>query len=358
MAKDKDKRPDTCSALVEEARVALNIATDSRRVTGRLLVLAGILALAVVAAAAAAVLVTEQGSEAVAPGGSIVRIRADSGEVEGRYPVTAAPSHVATAAGEVWFSAGDALWRLDPAVGTPIKIETVGAIHDLAALGDTIYVAMQGKTISEGLVVQYTDGFRGDGVALLTCALAAHASIGLWAADCQNLRRLETRSGRPSLAGTVTIPFLDPPSTGTTRWCLCDVAAGDGDVWAVGDAADSRLWRITKAGRVKATIDLPVAPRSIAATPGAIWVSAPLDDVVVRVDTRSHRVVDEVEVGRGPAGVVAGGGALWVANQLDGTVSRIDPRTGTVRGSIEVGGRPSELAFADGAVLVTVDDRT
>ena len=356
LAQDKDTRPETCGALVEEARVALNVATGSRRLTGRLLVLAGLIALVVVAAAAA-VVATMGSSEEVAPGGSVVRIGADSGEVEGRYPVASAPSHVAVAGGEVWFSAGDALWRLDPTVGAPIEVETVGAIHDLAALGDTVYVATQGKTLVEGLVVQYTDGFRGDGVALQTCALAAHPSIGLWAADCQNLRRLDTRAGRPSIAGTVVIPFLVPPSTGTTRWCLCDVTAGDGDVWAVGDAADSRLWRIATAGRVKATIDLPVAPRSIAATPGAIWVTAPLDDVVVRVDTRSNQVVDQVAVGRSPAGVVAGGGALWVANQLDGTVSRIDPRTGTVQETIEVGGRPGELAFADGAVWVTVDDR-
>ena len=242
--------------------------------------------------------------------------------------------------------------------GEPVKVETVGAIDDLTALGDTVYVAMQGKTFAEGLVVPYfADGIRGDGLALLACSLGAHPSVGLWASDCQSLRELDTRPGRPSIAKTIAIPSLEPASTGTTRWCVCDIAAGEGDVWAVGDAADRRLWRIATAGRIEATVDLPVAPRSIATTPGAVWVSAPLDDVLVKVDTRSNRVVGEIPVGRSPAGVVGDGDAVWVANQLDGTVARLDTATGRVQDAIVVGGRPTELAVVDGAVWVTVDER-
>ncbi len=176
--------------------------------------------------------------------------------------------------------------------------------------------------------------------------------LGLW-----EPQRLETRPGRPSIAKSVVVPPLVPISTGTTRWCICDIVAGEGDVWAVGDAADRRLWRVATTGRIVETVDLPVVPRNLATTPGSVWVSAPLDDVLVKVDTKTNRVVGEFPVGRSPAGVVADTDALWVASQLDGTVSRIDPATGTVVDEIAVGGRPAELAVTDDAVWVTVDER-
>jgi hypothetical protein len=355
MAKNPADRHETCTALVEDARVALDVATTAPRLSRRRLVVAAI----VVAVAAAAILALRgPGGETAPPPGALVRIGAESGEIEGRYSLPAVPTHVTTAAGDVWFAAGDALWRLDPDGGEPVKVETIGAIDDLTALGETVYVATQGETFAEGLVVPYfVDGIRGDGLALLACSLGAHPSVGLWASDCQNVRELDTRPGRPSIAKTVELPFLQPVSTGTTRWCVCDVAAGEGDVWAVGDAADRRLWRIAAAGQVTATVDLPIAPRSIATTPGAVWISAPLDDVLVKVDTRSNRVVGQIPVGRSPAGVAADGDAVWVASQLDGTVARVDPASGTVQDEIAVGGRPTELAVADGTLWVTVDER-
>jgi serine/threonine-protein kinase len=358
MAKDPNSRQESCAALVHDVGTALGVATPPRA-SRRLVALLGMLA--IVGLAATAVLIATRGGSAsprTPEAGALVRIGAESGEVEGRYPLESVPSHVTAAGGDVWFAAGDALWRLDPDGGKPVKVETVGAIEDVTALGDTVYVAMQGRGFNEGLVVPYfADGIRGDGLALLACSLGAHPSVGLWASDCQNVRRLETRPGRPSIAQTVVIPFLEPVSTGTTRWCVCDVTAGEGDVWAVGDAADRRLWRITPTGGIEATVDLPVIPRSIAATPGTIWVSAPLDDVLVKVDTRSNRVAGSVPVGRSPAGIVSAGASLWVASQLDGTVSRIDTTTGRVQEDVDVGGRPAELAVGDGTIWVTVDER-
>ncbi len=69
---------------------------------------------------------------------------------KGRRTAIALPSvpiHVTTAAGDVWFADGEALWRLDPDGGEPVKVETVGAIDDLTSLGDTVYVAHAGKDL-------------------------------------------------------------------------------------------------------------------------------------------------------------------------------------------------------------------
>jgi YVTN family beta-propeller protein len=360
MAKDREERYDTCSALVEDARSALGIAVKEGGVSRRLVALLAIVALAIVAALAAALLVTNDASSVEPETGSLVGIDAASGEVRQRVTVAARPSKIVTVDGQVWYAASNALWRLDPSVGTPIHVDTVGFVHDLASLGSNVFVARDGKEPFTGIVVAYEGpaGFRGDGVDVLACSLAADPSIGgLWAAGCPNVVKIGLHGGQMSLAKTTVVPMPVPETASSTRWCLCDMTAGEGSLWVVGDAGDPRVWRIGRSGRIEATIDVPVAPRSIAVAGGSAWVSGPLDDVVVQIDTGTNRVVRQIDVGRGAAGVVAGGAAVWVANQLDGTVSRIDAATARLTDEIAVGGRPTELAVGDGTVWVTVDER-
>jgi YVTN family beta-propeller protein len=358
IARDREDRYDTCSELVADARTALGVGAASHGPSRRMLVVLALVVLGVLAALLAAVVLTGGSASPPPPAGSLVRIDAASGEVVDRIGVAASPTHLDTdAAGQVWFAADGELWRLDPRGGKPIRIETVGAVHGIASLGRTVYVAREGKEIFEGVVVPYgTDGIRGDGVALLACSLTADEALGLWASACSEVRRIDVETGRMRLGVGVPIPIALPPTSGTTRWCLCDMTAGDGALWVLGDPGDPRVWRIAPPGRLAATIDVGTAPRSIAATRGAVWVSDQLEDVVLQVDTRTNRVVRRIDVGRGAAGVVAGADAVWVANELDGTVSRIDPGTGRVTDEIEVGGRPSELGFGDGSLWVGVDE--
>jgi serine/threonine-protein kinase len=361
MAKDREARYDTCSALAEDARSALGVAAGTGGVSRRLVALLAIVALAVVAALAAALLVGNDPSSVEPETGSLVGIDAASGEVRDRLTVAAQPSKIVTVDGQVWYAANNALWRLDPSVGTPIHVDTVGFVHDLASLGSNVFVARDGKEPFTGIVVAYEGpaGFRGDGVDVLACSLAADRSIGgLWAAGCPNVVKVGLQGGQLSIGGTTVIPMPIPETAGSVRWCLCDMTAGEGSLWVVGDAGDPRVWRIGRSGKIEATIGVPVAPRSIAVTGGSAWVSSPLDDVVVQIDTETNRVVRQIDVGRGAAGVVAGGGAVWVANQLDGTVSRIDAATARVTDEIAVGGRPTELAVGEGTVWVTVDERS
>ena len=270
-----------------------------------------------------------------------------------------APTHVAASPGQLWFASGGSLWHLGSGSDRPEQVDTVGPIFDLAALGDTVFVAREGRSFVEGVVGSYTsDGFRGDGVPLKACSLAAGPSVGVWAADCQGLHRLESTPGRLQLRQAVPIPPPFPATSATTRWCLCDMATGAGSLWVVGDPDDPRVWRIAPSGRIVAAIDLPVAPSSIAVAGGSAWITAPLDDVVLQVDAATNRVVRRIAVGRGAAGIVGGDGAVWVAGQLDGTVTRIDPATGEVTDRIHVGGRPTELAFGNGGVWAAVDERS
>jgi YVTN family beta-propeller protein len=362
MAKDRDDRYGTCSALVEDARAVLGVAEPAGGISKRVVAAIVVVALAVVAAVVAALLLTQGSASAEPDTGSLVGIEAASRQVRDRLTVAAQPSKIVLAPdGQVWYAASGSVWRLDPGDGTPVHVDTVGFVHDLASLGSSVFVARDGKELFTGIVVSYDwpAGFRGDGVDVLACSLAADRSIGgLWAAGCPNVVKIDVQGGQMSVGKTTVIPMPIPETASSTRWCLCDMAAGEGSLWVVGDAGDPRIWRIAPTGKIEATIDVPVAPRSIAVVDGSAWVSAPLDDTVVQIDTDTNRVVGQIDVGRGAAGVVAGGGAVWVANQLDGTVSRIDSATAEVTDEVTVGGRPTELAFGDGTVWVTVDERS
>jgi serine/threonine-protein kinase len=363
MAKDREERYETCGALVEDARAALGVAAPKGGLSRRLVVAIAIVALALVAAVVAVLLLTQGPASAEPETGSLVGIDAASKQVRDRLTVAAQPSKIVMSGdGQVWYAASGSVWRLDPSDGTPVHVDTVGFVHDLASLGSFVFVARDGKELFTGIVVSYEGpaGFRGDGVDVLACSLTADPSIGgLWAAGCPNVVKIGVQAGgQLSVGKTTPIPMPIPETASSTRWCLCDMTAGEGSLWVVGDAGDPRVWRIGPTGKVEATIDMPVAPRSIAVAGGSAWVSAPLDDVVVQIDTGTNRVVRRIDVGRGVAGVAAGGNAVWVANQLDGTVSRIDPATARVTDEVTVGGRPTELAFGDGTVWVTVDERS
>lgn len=361
MAKDREDRYATCAELVVDAATALGVSASAGQAPRRLRVVLAIAVLAIAVAATSAVFLARgSSSTSEAPsGGSLVRIDAGQRAVVDRLAIADAPSHVAVAAGRLWFASGEALWRVDPAQRQPVKVETTGPIHGIAALGGTVFVAREGKSIFEGVIVPYgADGIRGDGVALLACSLTADESIGLWASSCPSVKRIDVQPGRLRVRQTVVIPPRIPETSGTARLCLCDMAGGAGSVWVVGDAADRRVWRIAPSGAVEATIELPVAPRSIVVTDGSAWVTAPLDDVVLQIDAETNGVVRRIPVGRGAAGIAAGANAVWVANQLDGTISRIDLASRKVTDEIDVGGRPSELGFGDGTIWVAVDARS
>ena len=357
LAKDPGERYESCAALVEEARRALGIDRTSKR---RRIVVGTALAFVVSVGAVAILLamVWRGAGPAPLPLGSLVAIDVETGGVRARYATAPIPTHVTTEAGQVWFAANDAIWRLDPQIGRPVRVEAVGAVHDLTGFEGRVFVARDGEALFEGIVTPYdaVNGGRSDGVSLLACSLTSSAALGVWAAGCPNVHELRIQPTGVTIARTVKIPFLQPTTSGSERQCLCAMTVGAGSVWVVGDATDRRVWRIAPSGKVIATISLPVIPRGIAIANGSAWVTAPLDDLVLQVDIRSGRVVRRIPVGRNPMGIAAGGGALWVAESLDGSVTRIDPDTARVTATIEVGGHPYEPAVGMGAVWITARD--
>jgi YVTN family beta-propeller protein len=363
MAKDPDERQPTCAALVAEARVALGlVGTGPRRLRLAGVTSAFVLLVAAVAVAVAtsAILLTRGAAPAQA-GGSLIRIDPQSGDVTARYRVSAHPGVIATSSGRVWLvdDRDGALWTLEPRTGELKRVTSLGEPFDLTALGGKIYVASAGAEAFTGTVTRYdaVTGVRERKLDLLSCTIAGGEGV-VWSCGDSKVNRLSTDFGELRVLRSLSLPYRKPVTTGTFRLGLRDSAVGYGSVWVLADALDRRLWRLDRSsGRVLATIELPLLPRSVAVGEGGVWISAPLDDRVLRIDPGTNAISATIHTGRGTSGVAAGAGSVWVTSVLDGTVSRIDPRTGEVVDEIDVGGRPHEVAVGAGGVWVSADAR-
>jgi serine/threonine-protein kinase len=140
---------------------------------------------------------------------------------------------------------------------------------------------------------------------------------------------------------------------GLRQSCPCNafLAAGDGQLWAVGGDG-AHIYRLDpRTGATISTGRLHGGEVTGAAVVGGyLWVSLQQDRGVWKVD-QTGSAVDEVRTGNGPQAVSAGGGAVWVANADDGTVTRIDPRSDRTR-TYRVGHRPLAVAEIRGTVFV------
>ena len=352
LSKQPDDRQASCGDLVDDARraLALDAPDRSRRRLGALL---AALAIAAAAVAVTVALAVRSGpAPTAAPTGSVVRIDPGSGKVLASYSLSAHPDALAIGP-QLWvadFRQGT-LWRINPRTGESNSIPAIGNPRSLAILGGRVYVGSDGPSLLGGNVTRYDarTGGRIDGVVnLVPCSVTAGLGVA-YAAGCPNVQRLTTGTGALRIAHTTTIPLPAPATAEHTRTALFGLAAGEGAIWAIGDATDHRLFKIEpRTGRLLGTYALPIAPQRIAAGAGAVWITDAIHDLLIKVDPASGRVVQRIATGRGADGVAVGAGSVWVVSGIDGTLARIDPaqrqdhrphrgRHGAARG----GGRPS-----------------
>jgi YVTN family beta-propeller protein len=359
MAKEPEQRFDSCRGLVAATHDALGLAPPPQPPPRRARWLVPVVALAIVVSAVAAVAL---GVSRVAPKsragphGTLTRIDPQTNRVRGTTSVPGYPQAVASTAGGIWM--GDfregVLWRYDPSTRILQRISSNGEPRDIAALGDQVYVAVDGN-LAGGAVARYdaASGERRDSLDLLACALASGDGV-VWAAGCPFADRLSTDEQPLRRLHHIPLPFRSPGTASTSRIQFRELAVGAGSLWVLGDALDRRVWRLDpRRGTIQATIALPFPPRSVVVADGAAWITDGLHDTVVPIDARTNRVLPAVAVGRGAAGVTATVGAVWVANAIDGTVSRIDSRTRRVVETVHVGGSPSEIDAGPSGVWVT-----
>ena len=237
----------------------------------------------------------------------------------------------------------------------------MGDPRDITYADGRMYVAGDGPKPTEGSVVAYdaATGSQEDGIELMACSLTSGAREGLWSSGCPNTERLEQGPRGLRVAKTLPLPFPEPLTAGNLRQCQCDMSAGGGAVWILGDAADRRVWKVdAKRAQVVGEARIPFAiGRGVAAAGDSVWVAGPLDDVVARVDARTLKVTDTIDVGRAPTALAARAGEVWVGNWLDRTLMRIDARTRRVDRTIELSGRPTDLALGAEGLWVAIDEK-
>jgi YVTN family beta-propeller protein len=129
-----------------------------------------------------------------------------------------------------------------------------------------------------------------------------------------------------------------------------------GTVWVVnGDAETVTRLDETNGQPLGSPIPVGPAPRGIAIHNGSAWVTNGGDDTVTRIDEESGEVIGEaIPVGSHPVGISSGEGSVWVANEQDNSVSRIDAETGEPDPeTIPVGKEPFDVAFDAGTLWVS-----
>ena len=288
--------------------------------------------------------------------GTVVRLDAATGAVNGRIPVGPSPGPIAVGAG--------ATWALDLDAETITEIRSDRAVATFGLGAPLIDVAAGGQL------------FVGTGAPAANTQIAGPivASVQRVSAATRTVR------SRTDLPRTATVER--PPDQQLTLFdgALWSITADGSVVRIRDDLIDGRLrgivatsigsgtagiWVVQDDGTV-ARLDprrLAVAARthpeatslgSLAVGVHEAWVSAPTDGVVWRIPATNPLDAQSIRLQRGVDAIAVSDGSTWVANPLAGTVTRLDERTGRLKQTIAIGGEPRGLAAAGDSVWVSV----
>ena len=268
-------------------------------------VIAGLVALALVAAIVPTAVLLQGGSPAEPiVGDALAMIDLESGEAEGSVALASRPGDVAVGEGGVWVTLPDrgAVQQIDPETMTIRDTISVGADPAGVAIGfGSVWVSNGGSS---------------------------------------TVSRIDLRTGE--VVETIDVP-------GGPAGIAVD---GEG-IWVASSFASSVSRIDPETGDIVATIGVGDRPVDLVVDDTGVWVANAGSGTVSRIDPTSQLVVAESEVGNGPEAIAAGGGAIWVANSLDGTVSQVDPETNAVAQAIRVGDEPTDVALSEGSVWVS-----
>ncbi len=378
LAKDREKRYETCSELVEAAARGLGVGRAAPsslippvlRERGRLLLAGGLLL--AVAVAAAIVALTTGGDGPIEPlgngvadtaiaGGYARALDPRTGKPLATVPLGTAPLSIAAGAGGVWvLDAEDrTLSKIDPKKYSPVRTFSTGSTPtDLAVGTGTVWIG---------------NGFRKLGTALPKSvsrldaeSVGVDETIPLPGSSRTAVVRTSQDSLRPHMAATRDAVWVVNPDLTVSRISArtndvvarvaglqaLSIAAGDGEVWVIDERGE--LVEIdVRTNRVSNRIEVPAASTTtLAVGAGAVWVTDPVGGSVWRVDPEPEPILRTIPLEVGVAEIAFGEGSVWATNELAGEVYRIDPRTNRARVVSRIAS-PRGIAVGDGAVWVT-----
>ena len=325
----------------------------------RVLIAAGIAALAVPAAVVGVLLVREDTALSAAPN-SVAVIDPRTNGVVDTIAVGDGPNPIAASRDAVWVvNVNDkTLMKIDAAahsvvesVGLPAPTGWQGTAFRVAAPPRDVWVHACPITLwrispGDGQISQELEVAPNRGVFYeISCAIAVDRD-SVWTAS-EGPPQLVRVATAATSAAAIAERFPRPDEA------VSAIAPGAGSVW-LAEAAGAIRRIDPRTGAITKTILLDPGLSAMTFAYGAVWVVNKRENSVARIRPRTNSVVYAIPVGEDPVAIAAGGGALWVANSGSGTVSRIDPETNTVTKTIEVGNRPLGVAVGADQVWVTV----
>jgi class 3 adenylate cyclase/streptogramin lyase len=108
-----------------------------------------------------------------------------------------------------------------------------------------------------------------------------------------------------------TDPVTQEQRSVTLAGRIEDIVVAGGSVWLVTD--EQKLLRLAPGSlTTSATVDLPDPPSALAFGAGGVWVVSAASGTVTRVDPEAMKVVKTITIGHRPQGVAVAEGLVWV----------------------------------------------
>jgi branched-chain amino acid transport system substrate-binding protein len=323
--------------------------------TRRLVIAAGLAALALAGAAIAAFLLFSGGSDEAqqVAGDSAALLEPTTGDLIEQTPVGATPIAVVSDDSAAWTLDADSqtISRVEPGGGRPLTKAAPGTPTALALGGGLLWVAYVQREVGatkvgvaaldpSTLSVRWQTLLPGVGPNYGSGPSIAYADGAPWiSGPLDQLRRVDPTSRRV----TATVRLGAAPDA---------LAAGLGSLWAT---ANRNVVRVDPRNARK-TQKMPLTTPSMGAITvgaGSVWVADPLAGVLWRIRPGPPIETHTVRVALGASGLAYGRGAVWVASAVDGQVVRVDAATEKVT-TFPVGNAPQAVSVALAGVWTAV----
>jgi ABC-type branched-subunit amino acid transport system substrate-binding protein/DNA-binding beta-propeller fold protein YncE/predicted Ser/Thr protein kinase len=342
LAKDREHRYGSCSALIEAAAAALGVAaphTAARaarrraRRPGVLLVAGGLLLLVAAGGAAIATMGGGEDEEPPPQRNGVAAIDGGGTQLASFTQTETPPSSLAVGEGAVWVLGleDSTLSRIDPKTKKVVKrFRLRHAPTDIAAGAGAVWVKGDGRLARID---------PDTGKATRTVKLPETVENGDLPFQNWGFPQVAVGAGAVwAINDDRTVSRIDPDTGRRVARIVVDaatIAAGREGVWFISGDDTRAVTRIDPStNRMRQKIPVGAQNLSgVAVGAGYVWATAEGDGVVWRIEPGRPPVLRTFEVGVGARFLSFGAGAIWTANYIDGTVSHIDVETGDVESS-------------------------
>jgi DNA-binding SARP family transcriptional activator/DNA-binding beta-propeller fold protein YncE len=345
-------------ALAAAAEAALETEERRARLFSRSRVVAGVGAVVLAGAMAAAVVALTTGSSGAAVTvvpDSVAVLEPDGGKVAADPPIGGRPVSIAVGPDAVWVANADdgTVSRIDPRSRAVVKTIGLGADVNSVAVGfGSVWVA-GGNDETLFRIDPRRNGVEAtlrfgtpDPLLPNPIFFVAAGREAIWITRSDRVDRISPATNEI----TKTVPLPSRPT---------DLGVGGGNVWVT--TVDERLVRIDEgSATISATSRLPGSPYSPVVAGGALWLIVQLETLQIwKVDPSNLTQTASIPFPDSyPVALAADAGHVWVVDHAKGRVWKIGLSSSQAVPAVRVGAHPISIAAGNDAVWIGVQKRT